>query len=69
MLGVNDVNMEDVFGDLDILIIGVDLRGLKLKKGKEKVFYKMYRKVVCKKDWIWRVINDGFDGMFCLGVM
>lgn len=68
LLGVNDANMEDVFGDLDTLTIGADLRGPKLKKGKEKAPHKMHRKAARKKDRNWRVTNDGSDGMPCSGV-
>jgi large subunit GTPase 1 len=63
LLGVGDSNLEDVFGDLDTLTIGADVRGPKTKNLKEKAPHKMHRKVARKKDRSWRVTNDGSDGM------
>ena len=61
LLHVNDSNMEDVFGDLDTLSIGSNLR---LPKSKLKAAsHKQQRKVPRKKDRSWRVTNDGSDGM------
>lgn len=61
LLGVNDSNMEDVFGDLDTLSIGSNLS---VPKSKVKAAsHKQQRKVPRKKDRSWRVMNDGSDGM------
>lgn len=69
LLGVGDSNMEDVFGDLDTLTIGADLRAPKMKNQKEKAPHKMHRKAARKKDRSWRVTNDGSDGMPSSGVV
>ncbi|KAG0618856.1 hypothetical protein M758_4G095800 [Ceratodon purpureus] len=69
LLGVGDSNMADVFGDLDTLTIGADLRAPKTKNQKEKAPHKVHRKTARKKDRSWRVTNDGSDGMPSSGVV
>ena len=63
LLGVGDSNMEDVFGDLDTLTIGANLKAPKTKNQPEKAPHKMHRKAARKKDRSWKVTNDGSDGM------